>query len=60
MTKIIDVISSVGELEKNIYGISFTGAEGMHLGNFFCSLLGATFETPLFNFKKIFNQSIIS
>ena len=40
--------------EKNFYGISFAGAKGMHLGHFFCSLLGATFDTPLFNFSKIY------
>ena len=52
-----DIIKSLKILhkpEKNIYGISFTGAKGMHLGNFFCSLLGATFETPLFNFNKVY------
>ena len=40
--------------EKNFYGISFPGALGMHLGHFFCNFLGASFETPLFNFTQIY------
>jgi len=54
---IFDVVKSLKILhkpEKNFYGISFPGAEGMHLGHFFCNLLGATFETPLFSFPKIY------
>ena len=52
-----DLISSLKILHKpnkNQYGISFPGALGMHLGHFFCNLLGATFQTPLFNFPKIY------
>ena len=52
-----DLISSLKVLHKpnkNQYGISFPGALGMHLGHFFCNLLGATFQTPLFNFPKIY------
>ena len=54
---IFDVLKSLKILHKptkNFYGISFPGAEGMHLGHFFCSLLGASFETPLFSFSKIY------
>ena len=52
-----DLITSLKILhqpQKHLYGISFPGAIGMHLGHFFCNLLGATFATPLFNFPKIY------
>ena len=52
-----DVLQSVKILhkpKKKIYGITFPGALGMHLGHFFCNMLGATFSTPLFNFSEIY------
>ena len=54
---ILDVLKSLKILhkpKKGLYGISFPGAKGFHMGHFFCNLLGATFETPLFNFPKVY------
>ena len=53
---LIAALKILHQPHKKYYGISFPGAIGMHLGHFFCNLLGATFETPLFNFPKIYKS----
>ncbi len=54
INELINTLKILHQPMKNLYGISFPGAKGMHLGHFFCNLLGATFSTPLFNFPKIY------